>query len=58
MCVELGGSITGEHGVGVEKRQYLSLMFSEDDLALMHDVRRAVDPDELANRGKLLEFAP
>jgi len=58
MCVELGGSITGEHGVGVEKRQYLSLMFSEDDLALMHDVRRAVDPDELANRGKLLELAP
>jgi glycolate oxidase len=33
-------------------------MFSEDDLALMHDVRRAVDPDELANRGKLLELAP
>jgi glycolate oxidase len=57
MCVELGGSITGEHGVGVEKRQYLSLMFSDDDLALMHDVRRAVDPDELANRGKLLELA-
>jgi glycolate oxidase len=57
MCVELGGSITGEHGVGVEKRQYLSLMFSEDDLALMHEVRRAVDPDELANRGKLLELA-
>jgi glycolate oxidase len=56
MCVELGGSITGEHGVGVEKRQYLSLMFSEDDLALMHQVRRAVDPAELANRGKLLEF--
>jgi glycolate oxidase len=58
MCVELGGSITGEHGIGVEKRQYLSLMFSEDDLALMHDVRRAVDPAELANRGKLLELAP
>jgi glycolate oxidase len=55
MCVELGGSITGEHGVGVEKRQYLSLMFSEDDLGLMRRVRDAVDPAELANRGKMLE---
>jgi glycolate oxidase len=58
MCVELGGSITGEHGVGVEKRQYLSLMFSEDDLALMLRVRRAIDPDELANRGKMLDVVP
>ncbi|HET9073216.1 MAG TPA: FAD-linked oxidase C-terminal domain-containing protein [Solirubrobacteraceae bacterium] len=54
MCVRFGGSITGEHGVGVEKRQYLELMFSEDDLALMGELRRAVDPEELANRGKML----
>jgi glycolate oxidase len=58
MCVELGGSITGEHGVGVEKRSYLSLMFSDDDLALMRRLRCAVDPQELANRGKMLEPAP
>lgn len=55
LCVEMGGSITGEHGVGIEKRAYLPLMFSEDDLALMRRVRRAVDPAELANRGKMLE---
>jgi glycolate oxidase len=54
LCVALGGSITGEHGVGMEKRAYLSLMFGEDDLALMRALRRAVDPDELANRGKML----
>jgi glycolate oxidase len=54
LCVDLGGSITGEHGVGVEKRAYLPLMFTPDDLALMGDVRRAVDPFELANRGKML----
>jgi glycolate oxidase len=54
MCVEMGGSITGEHGIGVEKRDYLPLMFSDDDLALMRRVRRAVDPAELANRGKML----
>ncbi|MCW3008678.1 MAG: FAD-binding protein [Solirubrobacterales bacterium] len=54
LCVSLGGSITGEHGIGVEKRAYLSLMFSPDDLALMGDVRRSIDPLELANRGKML----
>jgi glycolate oxidase len=56
MCVELGGSITGEHGVGVEKRDYLPLMFSGDDLRTMRRIRTTVDPAELANRGKL--FAP
>jgi glycolate oxidase len=55
LCVALGGSITGEHGVGVEKRAYLSLMFGEDDLALMRRLRHAVDPAELANPGKMLE---
>jgi glycolate oxidase len=57
LCVSLGGSITGEHGVGVEKRDYLPLMFSEDDLALMRRVRDAVDPAALANRGKMLQPA-
>lgn len=44
LCVDLGGSITGEHGVGVEKREYMKLMFSESDLGLMEDLRAAVDP--------------
>jgi glycolate oxidase len=55
LCISLGGSITGEHGVGLEKREYLSLMFSADDLEMMHRLRRAIDPAELANRGKMLE---
>ena len=54
MCIDLGGSITGEHGVGVEKRQYMSDMFTEIDLAVMNEIRRAIDPLELANRGKML----
>jgi glycolate oxidase len=54
LCVQLGGSITGEHGVGVEKRSYLPIMFSEDDMEFMRRLRSAVDPDELANRGKML----
>ncbi len=54
MCIGLGGSITGEHGVGVEKRAYMPDMFTETDLAVMDELRRAIDPDELANRGKML----
>ena len=54
LCIALGGSITGEHGVGVEKRAYLPLMFNEDDMALMRRLRDAVDPGGLANPGKVL----
>jgi len=53
LCVELGGSITGEHGVGLEKRQFLSQMFSADDIEVMQRLRRAVDPHEISNRGKM-----
>lgn len=54
MCIRLGGSITGEHGVGMEKRTYLSRMFSSADIQQMHAFRRAVDPAEIANPGKML----
>ena len=53
MCIAMGGSITGEHGVGMEKRAFLPEMFSPDDMALMHRVRHAFDPFELANPGKM-----
>ncbi|HEY8467477.1 MAG TPA: FAD-binding protein [Solirubrobacterales bacterium] len=56
LCVSLGGSITGEHGVGMEKRAYLPRMFSSADLRVMRRVRDAIDPANLANRGKMLEF--
>jgi glycolate oxidase len=54
LCIELGGSITGEHGVGVEKRAYMPAMFNPVDLAVMNELRLAIDPQELANRGKML----
>mgnify|MGYP003339958951 FL=1 len=53
LCVEAGGSITGEHGVGSDKRCYLDWMFSADDLATMQLVRRAFDPELRANPGKI-----
>jgi glycolate oxidase len=57
MCVRFGGTITGEHGIGVEKRAALAELTDPKDLALMGRLRRAVDPLELANRGKMLEVA-
>jgi len=52
-CIQAGGSISGEHGVGVEKRCYMSDLFSPADLATMQAVRRAFDPDHLANPSKI-----
>jgi glycolate oxidase len=53
LCTRMGGSITGEHGVGMEKRAFLPDMFSPADIAMMHRIRHACDPDEIANPGKM-----
>jgi glycolate oxidase len=53
LCIQLGGSITGEHGVGMEKRAFLPLMFTEDDIAAFARIHRAIDPKQVANRGKM-----
>ncbi len=53
LCIGFGGSITGEHGVGMEKRQYLGEMFEDSDLDAMRRIRSAIDPGELSNRGKM-----
>ena len=58
LCLEAGGSITGEHGIGIEKRELLTRMFSEADIACMLRLRQSVDPLELANRGKVLLSPP
>jgi glycolate oxidase subunit GlcD len=52
-CIELGGSITGEHGVGLEKKAYIGLLFNEADLQAMARVRRVFDPDSRFNPAKL-----
>jgi glycolate oxidase len=53
LCLRLGGSITGEHGVGMEKRQYLPKMFNPVDIQVMRDLQHVIDPQGLANRGKM-----
>ncbi|MEV4642086.1 FAD-linked oxidase C-terminal domain-containing protein [Actinoplanes sp. NPDC049548] len=53
LCIEYGGSITGEHGVGMDKAKYMPRMFTGDDLETMHLLRCAFDPAGLANPGKV-----
>lgn len=53
-CVDAGGTITGEHGVGVDKRGYMRLVHGEDELAAMAAVRGAFDPEGRFNPGKVL----
>jgi glycolate oxidase len=53
LCVDVGGSISGEHGIGADKRCYMPEMFTETDLATMQWVRQAFDPKRLANPDKI-----
>ncbi len=57
MCIEFGGSITGEHGIGIEKREYLSKMFTKTDLNSMLALQRQIDPQRISNRGKMFPEA-
>ncbi len=53
MCLEMGGSITGEHGIGVEKSAFLPEMFGAEEIEVMRRLRAAYDPLEIANPGKM-----
>ena len=53
MCVQMGGSLTGEHGIGMEKRAYLPEMFTADEIDCMQRLRAAFDPLGIANPGKM-----
>ncbi|HXJ80157.1 MAG TPA: FAD-linked oxidase C-terminal domain-containing protein [Candidatus Methylomirabilis sp.] len=57
-CLALGGSVTGEHGVGLDKNQSLPLQFAAADLNFMARLRRVFDPDGIMNPGKLLPSHP
>ena len=53
LCVDAGGTITGEHGVGYEKRNYMSWIFSEDDLEVMGRLKKAFGAEDGFNPGKI-----
>ncbi len=57
-CIALGGSVTGEHGVGVDKAKNLLMQYTEADLNFMYRLRRVFDPDGIMNPGKLLPSHP
>jgi glycolate oxidase len=56
-CVELGGSLTGEHGIGVEKIAQMPLLFAPDDLRAMTALRAVFDPEGRANPHKIFPDA-
>ena len=56
-CIELGGSVTGEHGIGVEKINFMNRLFTEADLAVMASVRDAFNPDGRCSPQKMLPTA-
>jgi len=58
VCLALGGSVTGEHGVGLDKRASLPMQFADADLSFMARLRRVFDPDSIMNPGKLLPSHP
>jgi glycolate oxidase len=53
LCVQLGGTISGEHGVGIEKMDAMRLVFNDDEIRAQVKVKRAFDPGDLANPGKI-----
>jgi len=64
-CIELGGSVTGEHGIGVEKIDFMEKQFTKDDLDAMRSLRRVFDPENRCNPHKMFpgskrcaDFAP
>ena len=54
LCVEVGGALSGEHGIGLEKRDFMQLVFSAEDLAAQACVRSAFDPSGVMNPQKVL----
>ena len=58
VCVEAGGTITGEHGVGLDKRRYMSLVHSPDELDAMRRIKAVFDPLGRMNPGKVLPDLP
>jgi glycolate oxidase len=57
ICADAGGTISGEHGIGTEKMKEMFYVFTPKDIAAMEKVKKAFDPDEVYNPGKVLPKA-
>ena len=58
VCVEMGGTLTGEHGIGLEKKAYMPMVFTQEDMEVMMKVRDAFSPGGLFNPGKIFPGGP
>ena len=56
LVVQLGGTISGEHGIGLVQKQYMDIPFSKTSLQLMKDIKRVFDPNNILNPGKIIEM--
>jgi len=56
-CIRAGGTVSGEHGIGIEKRDYLRLMYTEEDLGAMRRIQQVLDPRGRCNPGKIFPDA-
>jgi glycolate oxidase len=55
-AVALGGTISGEHGIGFDKKKYLPLIASKDELAIMRNIKQLFDPHNILNPGKIFDL--
>ena len=55
-AIQLGGTCTGEHGIGLQKVKLLEEMFGQESIGVMRDIKRALDPRGIMNPGKVLHF--
>ena len=58
LAIDLGGTLSGEHGVGITKAPYLGMELSEAEVALMKKIKRAFDPNDILNPGKIFWGRP
>ena len=54
LCKKLGGTISGEHGIGLVQKEYLSIVFPEYQLELMRNIKKLFDPNLILNPGKMV----
>jgi len=54
LCVELGGTLSGEHGIGLVQRDYMDIAFGKSELKLMNQIKLVMDPHQILNPGKII----
>ena len=55
-CFSFGGAVSGEHGIGYTKKQYLTLQLTGEGLQIMKSIKRAFDPNNILNPGKIFDL--